>query len=415
MAWRIDEAVVRGEIDNRQRGRVTGRIWFLGREQPVELDLAGDAWRDVAGRRIEFVNPAPKAMDLVRFPGRQTGVIGDCTASRKVKVPDIPMDQIGEYYAAKKKWTWHWGNSLYLEWFSVTNGRVVIESASYQLTVDPEIKWEMSAEEEEQQRRGNAEAMTNFMERLAAAADATAANEAIEKTADPDDFFANEKRRAEAETIDIDAENEELLDRIGERMEQEGPDADFEKIMQEELDRRRRERGDPPLNADEEEARTLEIEAMNRSAAESVSELGSDEEDDEDEEDSGPHPLAERAHLMALRLGSDPKAAGWLAEAPPDHPLRDMGGLTSKAAAKLTALSGGDWPPPLDICEDIIAALKAARTFLDQALLAAEVCRRQEIAAPSWITTAEREITSVAHDCDVIIGELRARLARGFD
>ncbi|HYD85473.1 MAG TPA: hypothetical protein VEA63_15510 [Opitutus sp.] len=157
MAWRIDEAVIRGEIDNRVRGRVTGRIWFVGKGAPVELDLAGDAWRDLAGRRLEFVNPQPKALEMLeRFAARQTGVIGDCTASRKVKVPDIPMDQIGEYYAAKKKWTWHWGNSLYLEWFSLTNGRVVIESVSYQMTVSPDIAWEMTPAEEEQQRRANA-------------------------------------------------------------------------------------------------------------------------------------------------------------------------------------------------------------------------------------------------------------------
>ena len=39
MAWRIDESVVRGEIDNRVEGRVTGRIWFVGLDEPVELEL----------------------------------------------------------------------------------------------------------------------------------------------------------------------------------------------------------------------------------------------------------------------------------------------------------------------------------------------------------------------------------------
>ena len=57
MAWRIDESVIRGEIDNRTRDRVTGRIWFEGRAEPVELNLTGNAWRDLAGRRLEFVNP----------------------------------------------------------------------------------------------------------------------------------------------------------------------------------------------------------------------------------------------------------------------------------------------------------------------------------------------------------------------
>jgi hypothetical protein len=49
MAWRIDEQVVRGEIDNRERGRVTGKIWFAGRAEPVELQLTGNCWRDLAG------------------------------------------------------------------------------------------------------------------------------------------------------------------------------------------------------------------------------------------------------------------------------------------------------------------------------------------------------------------------------
>jgi len=42
MAWRIDEQVIRGEIDNRTKGRVTGRIWLIGREEPLEIDLIGN-------------------------------------------------------------------------------------------------------------------------------------------------------------------------------------------------------------------------------------------------------------------------------------------------------------------------------------------------------------------------------------
>lgn len=169
MAWRIDEAVVRGEIDNRTRGRVTGRIWFVGQTEPVELNLTGNCWRDLAGRRLEFANPRPKPGDLGNFPLMQKGAAGDITASRKVKVPDIPLDQIGEYYAAKKPFPWHWGNALYLEWFGETNGRVVIESAGYDLKIIGEPAWEMTPEEEAAQRRANGEAMTGFMERLSRA------------------------------------------------------------------------------------------------------------------------------------------------------------------------------------------------------------------------------------------------------
>ena len=93
MAWRIDEQVVRGEIDNRTRGRVTGRIWLLGRDEPVELDLQGNPWRDLAGHVLRFNNPEPVPADLHGLVSRQEGVTGDITASRKVKVPDVPMEE----------------------------------------------------------------------------------------------------------------------------------------------------------------------------------------------------------------------------------------------------------------------------------------------------------------------------------
>src|SRR5207253_3648871 len=92
--------------------------------------------------------------------------IGDCTASRKVKVPDISKEEFANLYAQRKPFPWHWSNSVYLEWFSTTNGRVVIESATYELAVSPEATWEMTPAEEEAQQRANAEAMGNFMQRL---------------------------------------------------------------------------------------------------------------------------------------------------------------------------------------------------------------------------------------------------------
>ena len=171
MAWRIDESVIRGEIDNRTRDRVTGRIWFEGRAEPVELNLTGNAWRDLAGRRLEFVNPVAvkkplSADDIDGFATRQTGTIGDCTASRKVKVPEVTMDELMELFKQRKPFPWHWGNSLHLEWFSETNGRVVIESASYLLTVSPDMTWDMTADEEAAQQRTNAGAMGGFIQQL---------------------------------------------------------------------------------------------------------------------------------------------------------------------------------------------------------------------------------------------------------
>ncbi len=167
MAWRVEEHVIRGEIDNRTRDRVHGRIWFAGRAEPVELELAGNAWRDLAGRRLEFVNPdAPTPGLAESLAPRQLGVVGDITASRKVKVPEIPLEQIGDYYGQKKPFPWHWGNCLYLEWFSEKNGRVVIETALFRLSIDPEVTWEMTPAEELEQRRANGDALDGFIKRL---------------------------------------------------------------------------------------------------------------------------------------------------------------------------------------------------------------------------------------------------------
>jgi hypothetical protein len=177
MAWRIDEAVIRGEIDNRERGRVTGKIWLVGRDEPVELNLRGNCWRDLAGRRLEFSNPKPEAGRLDGFTVRQEGVVGDITASRKVKVPDIPREQFGEYYRAREPFPWHWSNSLYLEWHGDRNGRVVIESAEFELKVIGEAAWEMTEAAEEQQRQANGAAMAGFMDRLAKALEAEAGGE----------------------------------------------------------------------------------------------------------------------------------------------------------------------------------------------------------------------------------------------
>ena len=183
---------------------------MVGRAEPVELDLAGNAWRDLAGRRLEFVNPEPNPADLTGLGARQTGTVGDITASRKVKVPDIPMSQIGEYYAAKKKWTWHWGNSLYLEWFSTGNGRVVIESATFQLTISPDIAWDMTPAEEETQRGANAEAMGGFV-KLGEAAD--------DDTAIWDEPKPNSRPRRK------DAGDSDRLRTASRRTDREGPDA----------------------------------------------------------------------------------------------------------------------------------------------------------------------------------------------
>ena len=110
MAWRIEEQVVRGELDCRTRGVVTGTLWFLGKEKSVTLKLTGNPWRDVAGHRLTFTHEKARGELPEGLADVQDGLVGDITASRKVKVPDVSHEEVIEAYAARKPFPWHWGN-----------------------------------------------------------------------------------------------------------------------------------------------------------------------------------------------------------------------------------------------------------------------------------------------------------------
>jgi len=163
MAWRIEEAVVRGEIDNTVEGHTSGRIWLEDRAEPLVLSLVGDCWRDLAGTRLLFKNPQPAGHgDFKELATHQTGIVGDITASRKNKIPMVGEEEFRRLYQNKSEIPYEWKNTLYLEWFSEANGRVVIESAAYQLEVFPH-EWEMDEDAEEAQKLANLQAMRDFM------------------------------------------------------------------------------------------------------------------------------------------------------------------------------------------------------------------------------------------------------------
>jgi hypothetical protein len=167
MAFRIHDSVVRGEIDNRVKGIVRGKIWVEDRTEPVTLELKGNAHPDLAGCLLTFTNPLQRVPHphLDSLQPIQCGSIGNLTASRKVRVFDIPVVEAYEMLNRKEKPPEHMANSLYLEWFSEKNGRVVIESADYELTISaPE--WRMTPEENEQRARNAATGLNDFMQRL---------------------------------------------------------------------------------------------------------------------------------------------------------------------------------------------------------------------------------------------------------
>ncbi len=477
MAWRIDEHVIKGEIDNRVRGRVTGRIWFVGREEPVRFELEGNAWRDLAGRRLEFVNPEPKPGLDDGFAQQQAGTVGDITASRKVKVPDVPMDEVMELIKQGKAFPWHWGNSLYFEWFSESNGRVVIESASYRMTISPDSTWDMTAEEEDAQRTVNGLSMVGFMDRLASAVeadedvadgednaptaetidwevvedalDAAARAEELEADAledaaefvemeDGDDagraFDGGSSVLSEEEAERMQEESDKLIDRVMARLEKEGPDADYAQILHEELERARKERGEPDLTPEEEAERERWMDEMNAIAEEAAEALARGEGLDDDDEtwlpgddaeaddeagaDAGAkeafgdkHPLSERAFQLTLRVMREVEERGWVPDdAGSEHPAVELVAGISKAGAKLAgALDSRDWPPPLEFTGHVIVSLKQAVGYLEDMKLAAESCRAEELVEPDWLDRVIGESERLMAEAAMLIGELRGR------
>ncbi|MBW7893851.1 MAG: hypothetical protein H3C27_01955 [Opitutaceae bacterium] len=406
MAWRIDEAVVRGEIDNRTRGHVTGRIWFTGRDEPVVLELAGNCWRDLAGRRLEFTNPQPKPGDLRSFAAVQRGAVGDITASRKVKVLEFPLDQMHLYYKTGREMPWHWGNSLYLEWFSEFNGRVVIESSEFELQIVGEAAWDMTEAEESEQRKANGRAMTGFMDRLVEAADAQIREE---QDVTPPEW--HEPPTTEAETEAEQARHDMLMDRIQARLEREGDDADYEQILEEEMARLDRERGEPEPTAEDLARNDEWMEEINRAADEALT-------NPDPESESGrryEHPLVQRALELFHQLRGTAKTENWLpADAGPEHPVQELLNATMIAGGKLAGvLNRRQWPPDIEICAHVLVRLKRALEYLDDALRALESLQEENLVAPVHLGPVLVALTDLAHDVDALIGELRNKLERG--
>jgi hypothetical protein len=132
MALRLNEMVTHGVIDNREKGKVIGACWFIGRDSPIRFELIGNCGSDLAGCLVEFINRKPQSAGFLGELPDQVGEAGIITASRMVRaIPaDIPLQNLTR--EALDRWGWIY--SLYLEWFSRSNGRVVVE------IVDPELR-----------------------------------------------------------------------------------------------------------------------------------------------------------------------------------------------------------------------------------------------------------------------------------
>jgi len=442
MAWRIEENVLRGEIDNRVRGRVTARLWFCGHENtPMDILLQGDAEPDLHGRVITFTNPNAKPGDLQGLCMEQRGQAGHITASRKVRIPDVPLDRIGEYMGSGKKLPCHWGNVLYFEWFSKTNGRVVIEAA-YKLVISPGTPtWRLTPEEKAERdakladAEKNSEFVTiirnpNYVEPGDEWKSGGAGGTDSEAGAGEykDGHFTDQFRPPTEEEADRDQVRSDVIgDRVDARMQREGADADYIKILFEEIDRYDREHGKPEPTPEEIAENERFIDDLNAAAGEELDDMKSEAwkgdaapeavmPEFEEEEERKRHPLVERAGDFALRVHRDIEARGWISEdMHHEHPVVQLRGSLMCVGPKLagTMRREGDWPPPLFFTAHAIVRLKKALDYVEDALLAAESCAEQNLTEAAWLAEVARETREIGAEIEGHIAEQRARLGEG--
>jgi hypothetical protein len=360
MAWRIADNVVRGEIDNQTPGRVTGKIWLSGRDTPLVLTLSGNGHKDLAGCQLTFTNPAPKADPTISLNAEQTGVVGDMTAARKVRVIE-PFDP--EAIERDEPFTDdRMANALYLEWFSETNGRVVIEATDYRIDIGEPV-WRLTPDEETQQHQANAAAMQSFMDRISESFDP---REEAAYNGDPKDEFEWE--------LFLRASDRRST-KLGELMEKYSDHPDRDRLVA---------RGMGWKHIEE----LLDAEAEGRL---------DDEEDEEDLEFSDEEIVAEERdpvrHPLVARLIDRSVTLSKLAGNRRDEDLEDMVGSFMVVGPKVAgALTIGDRerPPELNTSGLVVAKLKRAVGELSRALSAADRLREAKRDLPfsldEWVT-----------------------------
>lgn len=403
MAWRIHDSVLRGEIDNRERGIVRGKIWLHGIGEPVTLELKGNACRDLAGCLLTFENRKETySIGEGRLAQLQRGTVGDLTASRKVRVLDMPFEEA--YMRKKKKLPVpeHTANSVYLEWFSELNGRVVIESADYEVKISPPA-WKLTPEDEEKRQKEAAEGFSDFIQKLDEALEAQKHEPPVEKEWDEFDY---EKllRESDARTDKYS----ELLDKYMDH-------PDRERIIAKEM-------GWNWLEEVEEENDDKSDEEPGEEKSESGSEGGFDMPDEVPEIEPDPategvdwvhdkhggtgHPLAMRAHESSIAFWSKCDELGF--KETEDEDLCNLISEYQIVSAKLAgALNGLAYGRDLTEGAFIVACLKRALGHLHAAQAALEKVAPRKMLPNETVKSVRTELFEIREKILKLMDEFR--------
>lgn len=399
---------MRGRIDNRARGCVTGEIWLAGIDQPLMLNLKGDCAPDVAGCELSFENPNPIPLSTRPPAPQQRGPAGDITAARKVRVFDVPIEEAMAMCRRGETPPEHMANGLYLEWFSEFSGRVVIESADYRLEIS-EPRWRFTREELTERERRIAQNETPF---------------AIAVTEDGESDEWDELRYEQ-----FLRESDARTERYGRLLEKYADHPDSERIiaremgwtwLEEALDWQEQETDQRQEKEKEEKSEDLQAAIP----AEDESEFDEEFEDHElpppdpmregidwvrDDRGHISHPIEKRAHDALHALLEELKAAGHFPEEQ-DEQLGDFVGgymtLGAKLAGALGGIARGDdfFEPAM-----VIASLKRVLEILNNTIAAADAVSEKRFLPAERFAYYRNELFAIREDILELMAQLRSR------
>lgn len=400
MAFRIHDSVVRGEIDNRVKGIVRGKIWVEGRAEPVVLELQGNAHPDLAGCVLTFANPLARAphphLDSLR--PLQRGTIGDLTASRKVRVPAVPMEEFLNWPKEKGRPPSRWANCLYLEWFSEANGRVVIESTDYELTISAS-EWRLTPDEGAQRAQDAAAGMAGFMGKLT---EAIQQQQRGQKDPEAEDWDEHDYEKFMKESDARTTKYMELLDKYGDSDE-------AEKLIAKEMG------WDRELSPAEEAERREWIEDANAAAAEASDET----EPEPDPQREGidwirtangdlRHPLQHRCFTSSMKFWHAIKALGEgkFEEEDIGRFISEFQIMVAKLAGALNGIARGRGPADPAYT---VAYLKRGLDHLHRSQAGLEKVSKRKRLPAGMITEARKELLELREGILKLMDEFRGR------
>ncbi len=435
MAFRIEKAVVRGELSNEERGQVTGRVWLAGRAEPLTLRLSGNCLRDLAGCRLVFRNPKPEPeghLDSLR--AEQHGACGEITASRKVRVPAVSEDEMFELMEKDQPVPCRIANCLYLEWYSRANGRVLIESVDFELEVSTPV-WSMTENEEEVQLHNSQAHFHEFIDAITGD-DGLAGGGTVpgaEGAEENDALLAADEDDEDDEEEDEDEDDDEVVSVVGEDelFEAEGEFAAGDPLDEFEWEQELRDADRRAEAYQEAFEKYKDHPDRERLIAEA---LGWDDDDDDDDDDdsevfeadddmvewAGPdaadgephHPLSQRAMDFALTLQREAEERGLMGESaePKDNLMLclilHIISLGGKLAGALDGWAQGLTPDP----GFIIAMLKRAQVPLNEGLHAFDCIQSKSLSDDTrqWLQTRKRELFDLRREILDLMHQLRA-------